>query len=126
MAPASNDTRCRQSLLFSLDEAFSAFTPRSYSIVAKHKALKRFFSRLSQEQHEIMRPYLKKLLKDLPSPTKELENIVGRKRPAEDIEISRQAKKVKLEKTRRFVKQTFNCERRGKVRSFSTLALLCR
>lgn len=126
MAPVHNDRRCRESLLFSMHEAIGVFTPRSYSIVSKTMELKMFVMRLAKEQPNVMRPFLDKVIKEMPASTKYLENNVNCKRSAEDMECSREAKKAKLDKTREYIKRTFNCERDGTVRLCFSLNLLCR
>ena len=115
MAPSSNDIRCRHTLLFTLEEAISVFTQRSYSIVAKNKALKKFLMRLAEEQPHSMRPLVRKMEKILVSSEKDHENISSGKRSAEDTESSRKAKKARMQRTRSFVQRTFNCERVGEV-----------
>ena len=126
MAPVHNDRRCRESVLFSMNEAIGVFTPRSYSIVSKKMEFKMFVTRLAKEQPDVMRPFLKKVIDGIPASTKYLENNVGCKRSAEDMECSREAKKAKLDKTRDFIGRTFNCERDGTVRLCFSLNLLCR
>ena len=125
MAPRPKDIRCRQDVLFSMDLAVSVFTPRSYSIVARNKVFKTLVVALAKEQPDVMRPFLRKTLHDMPSSATYHENIVGGKRCAENMENSREAKKAKLEKTRSFVERTFPCERDGKVRLWFPLNLLC-
>ena len=124
MSPASKDARCRHDLIFYMDEAASKFTPRSYSIVARKKEFKTFFKCLVNEQPDVMRPFLQKMLRDIPSSTKPLENVVGGKRSAEDSEQQHEAKKAKLERTKVFIKRTFGGEHNGKVRICFPLVML--
>ena len=126
MPPATEDVRCRDDVLFYLDEATSLFSPRSCSIVARKKVLKTFLVRLGEEHPDIIRPLLHKVLRDIPFSTKRLEKVAGGKRCTEDLENCREAKKAKLEKTRGFVERTFRCEPDGTVRICFPLTLLCR
>ena len=123
--PPVKEARCRREMIFVLDEATSVFTEHSYSIIAKKKELKTFLIRLAEEQPESMRPLLRKIREAMPSSTRDSEDISGGKRSAQHKESNRKAKKAKLERTKAFAEQNFDCGSGEEVTLCSSLTLLC-